>query len=159
MNDSKYDNRALLESLVAGVIFGIIAFAYAFAILRNAQGEGWEKFPGCAGVAASLAGVAAWWTILARPSTHSIGRGLGAGALVGIISHPLAWYVFILTYYLSGTKDAMDPLQALWGAVVFSLFSWCVAWLTVPLAAGAGAAFALMMKWLVGKGSWDISRQ
>lgn len=159
MSETHSKIKALLEALVAGLLFGIFAFACAFAILMvgksEAQSKDWDVLPGCAGGAAFLTGIATWWLILARPQIHSLGRGLGAGALVGILSHPFAWYFFGLIAYFSGAEpgvdEIMDPLQLLLGAVVFSLGSWaCVGWLTVPLGAMSGAAFAPMMKWLFG---------
>jgi len=156
MHETHSKTKALAEALFAALLFGILAFTCAFAILRNAQGEGWAAFPAYAGVAALLTGFASWWAILARPSTHTVGRGLGAGALVGFLSHPLAWYFAILVNYISGNQPAaggesMDPLQGIAGAVVFSLGSLaCVGWLTVPLGALAGAGFTPLMKWLFG---------
>ena len=148
--------RAFLASLVAGLFFGILGFACAFAIFQNAQGEGWEAFPECAGVAASLTGFLSWWALLARPCAYSLRRGLLAGALVGLLSHPLAWYFAILVNYFSGAMpsgdEAMDPLQGLLGAVVFSLGSWaCVGWLTLPLGMVAGAALTPLTKWFFGR--------
>ncbi len=158
MSETNSTIRSLLEALAAGLLFGLLGFACATAIFWKAQGGGWEAFPACAGVAALMTGFASWWLIVASPGNHSLGRGLWAGALVGILSHPLAWYLAILVNYLSGAEpavdEAMDPLRGLWGSVVFSIGSWaCVGWLTVPLGALAGAGISSVMRWLSGKGS------
>ena len=144
--------KTVAEGLVAGLWFGILGFCCAHVIVRDAQGEGWEVFPGCAGTAGFVTGFSSWWLILAGPGVHTIARGLSAGAVVGLLSHPFAWYFMIVANYVSGTKpvgdEALDPLTGLGGAVIFSIGSWaCVGWLTLPVGAIAGAALTPLLKW------------
>jgi hypothetical protein len=67
-----------------------------------------------------------------------------AGALTGLLSHPLAWYLAIVYHYANGAQSSLgeptlNPVEGLGGSLLFSLGSWLlVGWITVPVGALAG---------------------
>jgi fumarate reductase subunit D len=68
-------------------------------------------------------------------------RGFGLGALVGILSHPLAWFLFSIILYASGALGARNagPIQALRDILSFSVLSLLlVGWITAPLGGAVG---------------------
>lgn len=122
--------------LLAGAAFGIAGLGCALVPLAGAKGEGWSVVAAAAGVAAVLTG-AAVWKLLAAGRRGRAGALL-AGALAGLLAHPLAWYLASLQLYLRGVPSSlgdapMDPVQALGGSLVLSLGSWiAIGWLTLP---------------------------
>lgn len=70
-------------------------------------------------------------------------RGVWVGALVGLLSHPLAWYGSSLYFYLAGEPGALNPLEGLGASLFYTLFSLVlVGWLTVPVGAITGGFLA-----------------
>lgn len=125
-----------LLSAGAGVLIGLLVSSVAI-------GEGYELFPVYAGAAAFITASGLWWALLARQDTYTITRGATVGAVAGTISHYLCWYLFFLganiCYWLFGGcrsslgEPPVDPVNALWGAGLFSVGSLLFfGWLTVP---------------------------
>jgi hypothetical protein len=71
--------------------------------------------------------------------------------VIGLLSHPLAWYLAILWHYLSGDRastgdEPLDPIMGITDSFVFSFWSLLLAgWLTIPVGAALGA---LLARWL-----------
>lgn len=137
-----------MKSVSSGLYFGLAGLCCGFLIFSNAKGAGWEKMIYASALAAFLTGTLVWWILVDRSGSTSIWKGALAGGLTGLLAHPLAWYVGIILNYFSGTKSSlgdepMNPLTGLWGALVFSLFSWLVVgWLTVLVGGLVGTLIA-----------------
>jgi hypothetical protein len=95
-------------------------------------------------VAAFIIATLLWRVVFARHRRASFYWGVLLGALVGLASHPLAWYLMILFFYLSGEpassgEQTLDPVNGLWASLVYSLFSWLlVGWITALVGAAVG---------------------
>lgn len=128
----------LVSTTVAGTPFGVGGALVASVFFRSAIGEGYERMPFNAGVAAFLAGAGLFRAFVV--GRESLLRGGVAGALVGIVAHPLAWYLLLLQTYVSGARSSLGeptvgPVYGVYGAFAFSIWSWLLAgWLTVPVA-------------------------
>lgn len=137
-------------SLLSGIVFGMVGFFCAFLIMRVRvsqipPGEGWQYMKYCAAMAAFIVGTLLWRMWVAPQDTASGGRGLWVGALVGLLSHPVAWYLLILFHFFSGESSSLgekplDPIQAIWGSLVFSFWSVFLVgfFVTIPLGAVIG---------------------
>ncbi|MBI2395538.1 MAG: hypothetical protein HYV09_38585 [Deltaproteobacteria bacterium] len=72
-------------------------------------------------------------------------RGWALGALVGVASHPVAWWLFIVAQWAGGARSSLGertvgPIDGIVGALVMSAWSLVLAgWLTVPVAVAIGA--------------------
>lgn len=103
----------------------------------------------CSGISAFIVGTLLWGRLVARHPAPRPARGAACGAFVGILSHPIAWYLMLVAYWLRGARSSLgeptvDPITALAGAAVFSAWSIFLAgWLTVPVAALVGWILAL----------------
>ena len=140
--------KILPISLLAG-LFGLIGGTFVW---WGAIGDGYELFPAAAALAAFGATAFFWWLIVVRRNNYTVKAGLLAGGLSGLVSHWLCWYLLIIganaCYWLTGDclsslgDQPIDPLNGLWGALFFSLFSLLfVGWMTVPLGMVVGAAW------------------
>jgi hypothetical protein len=128
-----------------GLTNAVAAWIVATWVVHGAGGEGYGLLVPCATVATlslSLAGL--WWGTRHRLRLRT---GLGIGLAVGLLVHPLMWYLALLAAFLSGTRSSlgdlsMTPLEALsavWLYAALSLFF--TGWITGPISAaicGAG---------------------
>src|SRR5262245_48698124 len=86
------------------------AFVASFAVLR-------EYFPiqiiprfitfvvaSC--LVSALLGPVLWWWAIIKPDRLSVRRGIGVGALGGILAHPLVLYVVFVEAYLTRENTA-----------------------------------------------------
>ncbi len=116
-----------------GLFCAPVGLVAGIAILLIASAGGYEFFILAAPLAAFLTGYGMWWLLIERPEKLSRGRGALAGALAGFVAHYLCWYILILfhnvCYHVLGrcvdslNEGPIDPLNGLWGALVFSLMS------------------------------------
>lgn len=140
---------SLSDSLVAGLAFAGAGGACAALSVAGAVGEGWRTLVPIAAASAFVVGGAAWWQLPPRKRSPAIGAGVGA--LVGVVSHPVAWYGLELASWLAGERDSLGqptlgPAAAVPASLTFSLLSLAfVGWLTVPAGALVGA---LLGRWL-----------
>lgn len=122
-------------------LFALVGLLVGRAVSWDAIGSGWALFPLYAVLAGFVTAFALWQRLIgARPSVRRR-RALVTGALTGLLSHPLCWWLLILganiDHLLFGTVSSlgeppMNPLQGLVGALGYSLFSlYLVGWLTV----------------------------
>jgi hypothetical protein len=130
--------------LRAAVLFGVVGLACASFAVSGSAGKGWTILVPAAGIAAFLVAWPAWKLLVARSGGG--GRGLLAGALVGLLSQPVAWYLAALHSYVWGGPSSLGdeplgPFGALRASLVLSLGSLlATGWLTVPAGALAGLA-------------------
>jgi hypothetical protein len=100
---------------------------------------------------AALLGPALWWWAIIKPDRLSTRRGIGVGALGGILVHPLVLYTLFVEAYLTRqstalpvgnpTNPLLDLVSALLGGIMSVLFA---GWITVPIGAMAGWIIALL---------------
>jgi len=140
-----------MNALIWLLVFGIAGFATATLFTQDSAGEGWEAFRYFAGLASFLVSGFVWFT-LSRGRILGIRRGVAMGALVGLLSHPVTWYLAILYNYFWATRflqsdKALGPISGMDGSLVFSFWSLLLTgWMTVPVAAGLGAIIAWVLK-------------
>jgi hypothetical protein len=121
-----------------GVVAGLAAFGIS-AWLLGGNSSGWDIFIVISPIAAFLTGFGLWWSLLSLRPQVTVLYGLIAGALIGILAHPVAWYLAMLWLYFSGETSSLGeptftPLEGLIYAPLSSLLSLiAVGWLSVPL--------------------------
>jgi hypothetical protein len=136
-----------MNAIIWIVAFGITGFTTATVIMQVTGGEEWAYFTLFAGLA-SMFTSAAVWAVFSRGIMPGIWRGAGMGALTGVLSHPVTWYLASLHNFFTVSpvhtgSEPLDPISALAGSVTFSLWSLLLTgWLTIPVAAGLGALYA-----------------
>jgi len=131
--------------LRSALIFGALGLVLAYLIVsgRTAGGEWWSLV-----VASGLAAFAVsyvLWRVLSSPGRpFSARRGALAGALTGLLAHPVAWYLAVIWNYLRGNalfpdSKPIGPIEGLKASFVFAFFGLLLTgWLTVPAGAIAG---------------------
>lgn len=130
----------------AGLLFGILVPVVA-------GGDGYRWLFAAAAPAAFVCGAALWRLLPERIPRHRLAWGALAGALAGLVSHYLTWYLSFLganvSFWLTGGpisslgEPPADLLTAFLGAAGLTFFSLViVGWLTVPAGALLGLAFA-----------------
>lgn len=134
--------NAALWAFLAGLAFALAGFICTYLFLKDALGD-WRVMFYAAPLAAFLCGVIGWGMLVVRSRSVRRRRGLWVGALVGLVSHPLAWYGSILYFYLAGEPGVLNPLEGVWASLVYTLLSLVfVGWLTVPVGAITGGLLA-----------------
>jgi hypothetical protein len=141
------------RSLTFGLLCALAASLVAVFILLLVEGEGHWMLLFAAPAAAFVCGAALWRILPERTSGRSAAWGACAGALAGVVSHYLAWYLqyvgMNLCFWLTGgcTSSLGEPpanlLAAFAGAAAFTFFSLLVVgWATLPIGAVLGLVFA-----------------
>ncbi|MFZ0945269.1 MAG: hypothetical protein WB930_08460 [Syntrophobacteraceae bacterium] len=154
-----WTRTAVLRSLSIGILYCPVGLGLGAFAAYQAIGEGYRFFPLYAGVAALITCSVLWWLIIERPCRRGVAAGIVAGALAGLLSHPVCWYLKILAanigywvlrtgaYSSSLGEPPVDPLNGLWGAFVLSLWSWLFfGWVTIPSGGIIGGLFARLLK-------------
>ncbi|WP_462322211.1 hypothetical protein [Halochromatium sp.] len=151
------------SSLHFAACFALVGLAVGGYVSWSAIGDGWEFFFVYSSTAAFVTGFGLWRWRVERRQTAGCRAGLFTGALAGLLSHLLCWWLFILGAWLdhswltSGASQGeppMNPLQGIIGAIVFSLFSLALfGWLTIP----AGALIGCWMLRTAGSRSGIVS--
>jgi hypothetical protein len=124
----------------------------AAGFVWNAVGEGWRWMVPSSGASAFVVGALVWWALIARRSSPRPARGAACGALVGVLSHPIAWYLVLVVHWLGDARSSLgeppaDPFTAVLGAATFSVWSLLLTgWLTVPVATLVGWLLAFRSK-------------
>lgn len=142
-------------ALYFGLLCALVGLAVGWYAVHSAIGDGWQRLPIVAALAAFLTGFGLWyWLIERRAAT---GRrsgplaGLFTGGAAGALAHYPCWYLMILSanldYLWFGTTSSlgeppMNPVQGLAGAAVFSAWSlFLFGGVTIP----AGALLGWLM--------------
>lgn len=152
------------RSLTFGALCAGVGLLFGIFVFLQAEGEGYQWFVVAAALAAFVSGAALWRVLPERVLHHRLRWGAVAGALAGLVSHYLTWYLqylgAILCYWLTGGctgslgDSPANPLVALVGAAGFSFFSLiALGWLTVPIGAVLGWVFGFATQKKQGSGS------
>lgn len=154
VHDKKPFNRALWSGL-AGLVFGLSAFIFALFVYQKFQldgvGGGLKQLYLAAPVAAFVTGTFFWWLLVSKAKTTTLKRGFWVGALIGLVSHLIAWY--LLTFYLVVLND-MDvsklTLTQMFLLALINAFTSIVSvgWITIP----GGGLIGLVLAYLQRKG-------
>jgi hypothetical protein len=131
----------LAKWLIAALIFGGSGYVVAYLILSGSSQPGrsdWGPLVVSSGAAAFAVSCLFWRLLCAPDHLISARRGALVGVLIGLFAHPVAWYLFIVWSYLTGTRSslgerAVNPVVALAACFVFAFWSILLTgWLTVP---------------------------
>lgn len=143
-------------ALTAAVIVGVVAVPMGIDGQLNADAATLGTafgLPLSAGVAGAVVGGLAWWLLVERTDSPSLGRGVAVGAAAGTLSHPVMWLLygvgavaFMVAERGAPVLASLDP-GAVGGAValylVFTVFGFVLtAVLTVPAGVLAGLCLA-----------------
>lgn len=135
---------------VVGISLANAAAAWLVAtrVVQGAAGVGWDALIPWATLATlilTLGGL--WWATRRRPRLRT---GLGLGFAIGVLVHPVMWYLTLLAFLVSGTGSSLGdtpltltdaPAAGLMYAAI-SLF--LTGWLSCPISAAiCGAGLAL----------------
>jgi hypothetical protein len=131
---------SLANALAAGMV--------ATQVVRGAAGEGWGTLVPCA-IAATLGLTIGglWWGTRRQPRVRT---GIGVGLAIGVLVHPVMWYVALLGAFVGGTQGSladptltpMEGLTAVWAYAAISLLF--TGWLSCSISAAiCGAGLAL----------------
>ncbi len=137
-----------MRSLLSGLWLGLAGALCGLLLFFHAEGTGWQLMILVSGLASLAVGTFLWWSLVHRHDRNTVRMGAVAGALTGLLAHPVAWYFSIVATYVSGVRSSLgdeplDPLTGLWGALVLSLASWIlVGWLTAIVGGCVGAFIA-----------------
>jgi hypothetical protein len=140
-----------MNAIIWSLAFGIVGFAIVMLLTQNSVGDGWELFKYFAGIASLLVSGLVWM-VLSRDMIPGPMRGAGMGTLVGLLSHPLTWYLASQYNYFLVTRspqsnEPLGPISGMAGGLVFSFWSLLLTgWITVPVAAGLGVLVARALR-------------
>ncbi|MGA2027794.1 MAG: hypothetical protein ABSH17_12115, partial [Syntrophobacteraceae bacterium] len=113
----------VLRSLSIGILYCPVGLGSGAFAAYHAIGEGYRFLPLYAGAAALITCSVLWWLIIEMPCRRSVAAGIVAGALAGLLSHPVCWYLQILAanighlvlrpgaYSSSFGEPPVDPLN------------------------------------------------
>lgn len=140
--------RNSLWSVVAGLAFSLTALICSLLILSRAGSSDWAVLVYSAPVAAFCISFLLWWLVIERSYRISPVKGIIVGALTGVFAHPLAWYLAILYFYVTGARtslgeETLNPLDGIGASFVFSGVSLLLTgWLTILAGAIVGGFIA-----------------
>jgi hypothetical protein len=120
-------------SLFAAAVFVLTAsvFVVPFTGLGSSVSGG-RFFSAASALSAGIVGGASWSMVERHADDHFVGGGVVAGAVTGVVSHPLAWaLVPILTPGIPVGSALVLPLASL-GSLLL------VGWITLPLGVVGG---------------------
>jgi hypothetical protein len=145
VNQSNH-NRLKWSSLTGGLA-GLAAWGCSTALFWNNQ-SGWGVLIVASTAAAFLTGFGLWYWLMTKRPQVTVKAGAVTGGLIGLLAHPLAWYLGILLLFFPGQTDSLgqptaNPLEGIPMALFYSLVG-CLftGWFTVPLGALVGGMVA-----------------
>jgi hypothetical protein len=128
--------------LLAGLAFSLAVFMCSYLFLKDAVGD-WRGMMVAAPLSAFFCGIVCWGIFIVRGQKTGFWRGAWVGALVALLSHPVAWYGSILYFYLTGEPRTLNPLEGILASLFYALVSLIfVGWLTLPVGAVVGSLLA-----------------
>lgn len=146
MINQPQSHRLRLSSLT-GSIAALAAWGCITVLFWNNSAD-WAIFKVASVVAAFLTGFGLWYLLLTRHPRPTVKAGALTGGLIGLLAHPLAWYLTILIGYVSGQTDSLgqptaNPLEGIPMALFYGLMG-CLfyGWLTASLGALGGGFIA-----------------
>jgi hypothetical protein len=135
----------MVAALRPALIFGALGLVISYLILSGrAAGSDWWSIVVASGVAAVAVSYVLWRVLGSPAKALSTRRGVLAGALTGLLAHPVAWYLAVVWTYLRGhalfpNSKLVGPIEGLPVSLVYSFFGLILTgWLTVPAGAIAG---------------------
>lgn len=136
-----------MEALLAGVCFAVAALLVSTPAVRLLGNTDKPHLIFASTASAFITGMLLWKIVFARARKPIRRRGMIVGALVGIVSHPLAWYLaYLWAAYVEGERfglgsPIMVPFKALGISVGLAGISLVlVGWITAPVGAIVGGA-------------------
>jgi hypothetical protein len=118
---------------LAGLTFAVFGFLVAFAAMENVILRSIamvpEAVPYLVALATFLVGGISWWLVVERPARPTRERGILVGALTGLFTHPLMWF---LIFAYQDPSTYFDPSELLTqqagsdlfgGILLFTFFS------------------------------------
>ena len=150
-------------------LFGLLAAAAAIGvgvyINRSLPQSGYQFLFLAAGLAAFICASLLWWLLPERRKRNLLVWGILAGALTGLVSHYLAWYLMFvganICFWLSGgcTSSLGEPpasfQDGLWGAAALTMFSLVfVGWMTIMLGGAVGGVYAFLVRLQASRGEY-----
>lgn len=76
-----------------------------------------------AAIATALLGGSLWWILIERPHNLTNERAIVVGSLVGLLSHPLMWALYILGSPMFLPGDGLGPSAVVDFLLIFSILS------------------------------------
>ncbi|NUQ37820.1 MAG: hypothetical protein HUU23_08500 [Caldilineales bacterium] len=155
MNQPPLPSRRRWTLLAAGAaaagacLFVLILFSVSGR--RALDAESWAM-AAAATVASFVVGGLCWRLLILRPRQTDLWRGVIAGGLTGLLTHPPTWYLLSLIYFFTGARSSLGertlhPLEAIPGSLILAAGSLLiVGWLSVPLGMAGGALFLLFYR-------------
>jgi hypothetical protein len=135
----------MVSALKPALIFGALGLVLSYLILAgHAAGRDWWSIVVASGVAAFAVSYVLWRVICSPDRPLSARRGALAGALTGLLAHPVTWYLAVVWTYLRGRVlfpggKPVGPIEGLPVSLVYAFFGLILTgWLTVPAGAIAG---------------------
>ena len=135
----------MISALRPALVFSALGFALAYLILAgHTTGSDWWSIVVGSGVAAFAVSFVLWRVICSRDRPLSVRRGALAGALTGLLAHPVAWYLAVVWTYSRGRPlfpggKPVGPIEGLPVSLVYAFFGVILTgWITVPAGAIAG---------------------
>jgi hypothetical protein len=135
----------MVTALRPSLVFGALGLVLAYLILSgHAVGSDWWSIVVASGVAAFAVSYVVWRVICPSVRPLSPRRGALAGALTGVLAHPVAWYLAVVWTYLRGrtlfpNSKPVGPIEGLGVSFVYAFFGLILTgWITVPAGAIAG---------------------
>ena len=140
-------SRNTQYALKSAATFGLLGLALASVIVFNLSkvSDTWTLVLS-ASVASFALGYVLWRILCPGDRPSSVRQGILSGALMGLLAHPVAWYLAIVLNYMLHhpmfpDKPPLDPITAFYASFVYAFFSIILTgWLAV--AAGAIAGFS-----------------
>src|ERR1700731_169352 len=75
-------------------------------VMRDATGQGWTVIvPSAILATLGLSLGLLWWATRRPPRLRT---GVGLGLLIGVLVHPVTWYLALLLAFVSGTRTSLD---------------------------------------------------
>jgi len=146
LNSSNNFRARLVWSIATGLIAGLTALATAALFTRD--NSDWAILMPAAAIATFLVTVMGTWLLLSYLHPVRVWKGIAVGFIAGLLAHPLTWYLTSLYLYLTGATSSLgdstlNPVEAIGGTLIFSLFSLAFAgWISIPISAITGGLVA-----------------
>lgn len=158
-----------ITAALAGFVAAVLAIRLMY-LMPGTQVWDWFSIPPAvatlplaATLAAAVLGPILWWRMIIKPGHLSVRRGIAVGALIGIITHPLIWYMALVLAFLRGQPTVAgilvsNPLQDLLAAAFLAIVSLiCVGWLTALIGGVVGGVIALLQSRCGCQGRWSAA--
>ena len=135
----------MISALRSAVVFGALGFVVSYLILAgHTTGSDWWSIVVGSGVAAFAVSYVIWRLICSPVTPLSPRRGALAGALTGVLAHPIAWYLAVVWTYSWGRPlfpggKLVGPIEGIPVSLVYAFFGVILTgWITVPAGAMGG---------------------